>query len=909
MQHDMTTEIVRALREDTQLALKEQGKMLRGKCPQCSKPELFISLEKPWQLKCGRESNCSYTESTKKRYAHLFENLSKRVPPSPQNPNATADAYISLKRGFDLELCRGMYRQEWKKNHATIRFTIKGDLWWERLIDEDGVRDSGAKAFFPFKSDPKDQGWMPPGQTLEAGDRVFITEGIFKALGLYHVKIGGKRLKVISAMSCNNLPREIITAHKGKGILWILANDVDSAGVKYARKFADDLMKMGEKVAVAFPEGGKLKTDWDDLYRAGRLDADYIAESLWRGYKELAETAQMQAFWSFARNPKMYHETFNFRGSVWSCKAKTAKDDTSRLDAEQLKESAPQLRKLWETPEMPGHAKEIAEFAGLFAKVFALVRISNCAPEFLYIEKDALTDKQAYHFAFDFMSGNPKQQVSFDGAVLESPSSWNKALLSQTPGGSFDGSQPDWKKMKEAWFDQRINFVTAIPYIGYAREFDAYVFPGFAYHGGRRLEVNDQDYLVCGKNQLKCSLGGVDIVSSDKFDGSWLSDFRRCFGFNGLTLMAWWLGTLFAEQIRTKQGSWPFLEFTGDKGAGKSNQIEFMWKLVGRNDRYEGFNPNAEGNTRVGRARVFQQFANLPVVLLEGDCGDKKARLDFAALKTFFNGRSIRSTGVAKSGSTTSEPPFRGAILISQNETVSGEGAVLERIVHCHVDKSLHTPELSPVAKELLARPASELCGWLHAVLSQADTLLESYLRDYATIMAKFTRKQGGVSSRIIGNHAQVAAWAWQLPKIFGQSFPADLCQQIEDFLWSRVHTRHAYIEGDSKFVSDFWDLYEDINDRMANSAVNHEQHRSLNHSCDPSVIAININEFLAKAQAYGFGNRLPSQRELKDGLVHSRSRKFIAEGKSVRSNRSTPGTPISTRAFLFRAPNAPDKE
>ncbi|MEN9360620.1 MAG: hypothetical protein RL095_2155 [Verrucomicrobiota bacterium] len=887
--HDMTAEIVEALRQDPQLQLKSKGKMLRGgKCPACNQPELFIAIDKPWQLKCGREGKCGYTESTRERYADLFQNISKRHPQTQQRPNAAADAYMELQRGFDPKLCAGMYRQEWHHGHATVRFPISGDLWWERIIDAAGVKAAGKKAHFPFGSSFKNKGWVPPGQTIEPGDRVWITEGIFKALGFHHLQIGGKRLKTISAMSCNNLPWDIINAHAGKGVRWILANDNEPAGIRYALKFAQELRAMGEAVAIALPEGGKTKVDWDDLWRAGRLTEEYLAESLWRGLHQLAETPLLEAFWFFARFPRTSHHVFNHGGGVHSLRARTDKDDSHRIKVEQLSDPKA-LRRLWaEADTVSG--KDLADYVGLFQSVFNLFRISNCAPTFLYIERDALTDEQLYHFSFRFISGNAEQQVSFEGSVLESPASWNKALLSKTPGGTFDGTAADWKKMKESWFDSRINSVTTIPFVGYAKEFEAYIFPGFAYHGSKRLEPNDQGYIVAGKHQLKCSASGVDLSASTEFDGSWLPDFRACFGNNGLVLMAWWLGTLFAEQIRATHKSWPFLEYTGEPGAGKSSQIEFMWRLVGR-EGYEGFNPAAASH--VGRARNYQQVANLPVVLLEGDAGAEKKRLDLGELKTFFNGRSIRAIGVAKRGATTDEPPFRGALLVSQNDTVKGEKSVLSRIVHCHVTKAGHTRELAAVAQRLIGNPTEKLCGWLHRVLSMGDELFEHYKTAYAAIEAKYAVRARGLDSRLILNHAQVAAWVYQLGRVFGpEVFPVEICREVEEFLWQRALARHDYIEGDNPFITEFWTLFDYVESEFTKSGRDREP---LNITKDPGLIAFDLAEVVRWIGEFGL--KRYSVTELREQLKNSKSRPFVKVG-TISSNRGG-----AKHAWVFKVP------
>jgi hypothetical protein len=198
------------------------------------------------------------------------------------------------------------------------------------------------------------------------------------------------------------------------------------------------------------------------------------------------------------------------------------------------------------------------------------------------------------------------------------------------------------------------------------------------------------------------------------------------FAQNGVVALAFWLGSLFAEQIRSKLGfkSFPFLELTGQHGTGKSTMIEFLWKLVGRDD-YEGFDPSK--STTAGRARNFMQVSNLPVVLLESDRDDdknKKGGFDFEDLKTAYNGRAIRSLGAFTRGNETEEPPFRASIVIAQNAEVDGSPALLSRIVHCHFTNAHFTPTTKRLAQFFESSKTEDLAGFLPAALGkEADVL------------------------------------------------------------------------------------------------------------------------------------------------------------------------------------------
>ncbi|BES69745.1 toprim domain-containing protein [Marinobacter nanhaiticus D15-8W] len=757
-------DIVQALLNDPALQFKKVGKYLqRGVCPECQKKELFVSAEQPWQLACNRSNNCGYTESTRTRYPHLFDNYSERFPATPEDPNATARAYLAENRGFNPGLIAGMYQQASVRlsdgEYAdTVRFYLFGgtETYWERLIDTGMVKKAGKKAHFGGKRQPdgsmyKNKCWQPRGLQVEKGDWVWITEGIFKSIALMHCEHNGQRVKSVSPLSTNNLPRELIEANRDRDVTWVLALDNDPAGIKFARKYREELRAMGEHVLIALPDG---KADWDDELRNGRLDEKYLNESIWRGFAAAAETAQEKAFWLWVKQPRA-QVNFAWGASLWKYKV----DERDIGDLQDALDPA----------EPPWLADDdlIKDLQRNFFGATRGERISNCHPQFLYIEQDALTEEQLYFFRFDFTSGNPTSLVSLEGSALESPSAFNKALLNRTAGGTFDGDARDLKRLRDQWFNRRISYVHTIPFVGYYRDAGSYVFPGFGYHKGQGLELNEQGFMECGKHRLKSGLKSLNLIRGESFNPGWIDGYKAAFSDNGMLLMAWWLGSLFAEQVRALQKSWCFLEYTGDQGAGKSTQIEFLWRCCGR-DGYEGFDPSKA--TPAGRARNFMQVSNLPVVLIEGDRnsddrGARKGGFDMDELKTAFNGRGIRSMGVKKRGAETDEPPFRGSILLSQNATVDGSEALLSRIVHGHCTRAHFSRRTEQHARRLASIPAEDLAGWMGKALSLERSLLDLYQERFAQVEDIYQGlSDGKIQNRLVLNHAQVAAWGWCLP-------------------------------------------------------------------------------------------------------------------------------------------------
>ncbi len=132
---------------------ERKGWLQSGKCPDCSKKELFANSSSPWTLRCGRENKCGWIGSSKELYPEIFEGFNKRYKPTQENPNATADAYLMYQRGFDIDRIKGWYEQGnfWRQNAdkgtATVRFWLdeKHTVHMERLVEEVTITEEGGE--------------------------------------------------------------------------------------------------------------------------------------------------------------------------------------------------------------------------------------------------------------------------------------------------------------------------------------------------------------------------------------------------------------------------------------------------------------------------------------------------------------------------------------------------------------------------------------------------------------------------------------------------------------------------------------------------------------------------------------------------------------------------------------------
>lgn len=869
MNADLLSDVLRALDEFD--FKKEAGGWLRqGRCPSCSKKELFTNAAKPWVLRCGRLNKCGYEAHVKDLYPELFQDWSKRAEPlMATNPNAAADAYMQQARGFDLDKIKGWYRQESHfdakadngrgAGSATVRFVV-GTGHWERLIDRP-ARFGKKKAVFKFGMQYQGGWWAHPGQDLSDAGEVWLVEGIFDAIALHHHGI-----EAVALLSCNNYPEHALEAledmQRGKACKLVWALDGDAAGRGYTVKWAAKARAAGWTCEAAqIPQRAKGKLDWNDMHQRDKLGEKDLVEYRHHGALLIAASASEKAL-----------QIYRHSGGK---KTEFAFDHAKRLywfklDLEAFNRSVQQLEK-------EGRIDSDEELRDEALKQAHNVRpIANCLPQPLYFQANALTDESWYYFRVQFPHDGAAIKNTFSASAIASASEFKKRLLSVAPGGMFTGTGQMLDRFIEDGLYQ-IQRVETIDFIGYAKEFGCYLFNDVAVKAGQLVEINDDDFYDFGKLSLKSLNQSVHLSinqDSSEYRQEWVGLLWRCFGAKGLAALAFWLGALFAEQIRATQKSFPFLEIVGEAGAGKSTLIEFLWKLLGRSD-YEGFDPSK--SSLAARARNFAQVANLPVVLIESDrekLGSDKSphvkSFDWDELKTAFNGRSVRARGMATGGNETYEPPFRGAIVISQNNEVNASEPILQRIVHLTFDRSGQTPKTREAAMALEQTPMSHVSHFvLRAVMREAEVLATVAERT-AAHEAALLKLDGIKSTRIAKNHAQLAALGDALRHVVPLS--DEQHEAMQACVVQMALERQQAINQDHPIVSEFWDTFEYLDE--GNFPLNH-------HRAPDEFIAINLNHFVAACKERG--QAAPSIADLKKTLRTSKRNPFV-ECKVVNS-------------------------
>lgn len=857
-------------RLDSEFEFKERGGWLRqGKCPSCGKKEVYANAEHPWVVRCGRLNHCGWEGHVKDLYPELFSNWTERVRASapsgqPISPTAVADAYLQHARGFDLSKIAGWYTQESffdakiNAGTATVRFALSGS-WWERLIDNP-ERFGKKKARFQPGASYAGTWWKPPSLDISQTSELWLVEGIFDAIALHHHGIAA-----VALLSCNNYPEKELQAIQAQGgrkpqLVWAL--DGDNAGRSYIRKWVARARDDGWScTAAVIPQQGRSKTDWNDIFQRDR-GRDVNEQRLAReGQKEfrhhgallIAQTPTEKALLIYNHNQRSAEFDFEFDRRLYWFKLDLDRYNRA-LDHIGERESGLTQDELRE--------RALAESGGIRP-------IANCYPRPLYYQANLVTDESWYYFRVEFPHGGAPVKNTFSASQVSTSAEFKKRLLGIAPGAVFSGTSLMLERMMERQL-YNIKRVETIDYAGYSKEHGCYVLSDVAVKDGKIHEINSEDFFDLGQLSVKTLQQSVALTinrDASEYRTEWVQQLWTCFGPKGMTALAFWFGSLFAEQIRAEQKSFPFLEIVGEAGAGKSTLIEFLWKLLGRRD-YEGFDPSK--SSLAARARNFAQVSGMPVVLIESDrerLSDEKSHVksfDWDELKTAYNGRSVRARGMATSGNETYEPPFRGSIVISQNNEVNASIPILQRIVHLHFDRSGQTARSREAAMALESTPVESVSGFILASTKREAQILATVFERTPYRERQLQQIPQIKTMRIAKNHGQLLALAdamRHVVRLTDEQFAA-LEQQIIDMAIEREEA----ISADHPLVQEFWEAYEYLNG-------SEDADPRLNHSRDPQTIAINLNHFIQVATEHR--QQIPPIRDLKKLLKASKRHKF----------------------------------
>lgn len=857
---------------------EEKGWLRKGTCPACGKKELYAKAEAPWVLRCGRLDKCAHVEHVKDLYADLFEAWSERYPATASTPTATADAYMRDHRGFDLARVKGWYQQESYYSHqlgigsATVRFALPGIGHWERIIDRPhrfGKRKAN------FSGSYTGAWWQAPGSTFVGAKELWLTEGIFDAIALLHVG-----LQAAASLSCNNFPEaalrelaEACAAAKQKRPRLVFAYDTGKAGEGFTHTHVRRARELGWEATAAQPPHGRKKYDWNELFQLDRLRTQDLEEYLHYGALLIAPTPTAKAGLIYQRQGWNAFPFDHDRRLYWW-----------KLDLDKYTKVVQGLE------EAGGYSDEQMREEALKQSA-TVTEVCNCLPTPLYFMRNEVTDEAWYYFRIEFPHDAPPVKNTFTAGQLSAAAEFKKRLLHSAGGAIWTGTAGQLDKLLSRW-TYNIKSVQTIDFVGYSLQHGCYVFNDVAVQGERVVPMNDEDYFDLGKLSVKSLSRSLklDINTDTKANtgAEWFDRLYLCFGPRGMVALAAWMGALFAEQVRDRFESFPFVEIVGEPGSGKSTLLEALWKLVGRAG-YEGFDPMK--GSMVGFMRTMAQVSNLPVVLIESDRdsssdgskGRPQQGFHWDSLKSLYNGGSLRTTGVKSAGNDTYDPQFRGALLISQNAPVMASAPIMERIVHLWFDKSQQSEAGREAALELGRMSAQDMSAFMvRAITAEAAVmgLMEKQLRSYERQIAA----AGSKNLRIQKNHAQLMVFVDAL----AMACPITSTQQAEAkaLLLQLALEREQTLLREDPVVEAFWEAFDYLDGTGTDEDGLPEGEPRLNHARDDSradgYIAINLNHFMQLASERR--QPVPLLSDLKRLLKTSRNPRFVEANVPINS-------------------------
>ncbi len=476
---------------------------------------------------------------------------------------------------------------------------------------------------------------------------------------------------------------------------------------------------------------------------------------------------------------------------------------------------------------------------------------------------------------WDFPVDRPAVKAGFSGGAMSASAEFKKRAISVAPGVVWRGSGAQLNRLIETQ-TRRIKTVEMLEFTGYDRRREVYVLGDYAVRRGRVFQLNEEDFFDFGDCALKLAtserLLEIDY-DPDKNPTEWFATVITAFGNNGLIACAFWMMSLFAEQVRHETKSLAFLEMTGLPGTGKSTLLEFLWKVTGR-ENYEGF--DAPKATPAGFSRNMGKVSNMPVVLIESDRSDNLPhgrRFEWDELKSLYNGRSIRSRGVRNGGMETFEPLFRGSIIIGQNDPVAASPAMMERIMHIGFDKANFSTATKEAAEKLERWPAETLSGFIIHALRREGDFLKIWRENYPRYNRELENQTGVHNIRLLRNHAQLAAALTAMRCILPIS--DGLHRAGLEFIAEMTRQRQLVTASEHPVVERFWEIF----DYLVEVETDDAQHPINCHRNSESLIAINFPQFMERCRARG--QNPPAEDELRRHLKSSKARRFLGQ-KSV---------------------------
>jgi hypothetical protein len=506
--------------------------------------------------------------------------------------------------------------------------------------------------------------------------------------------------------------------------------------------------------------------------------------------------------------------------------------------------------------------------------------VATFAMDFLYFQQPENGEDGQYFFRFRFSNNAPMQQFPFVGKVFGGGSDFKKAVMQKTPSALFTGTTKDLDFLYQQWMGSIPRIVRTLDFIGYDDDTKAYVYHDYAVQAGKVIHVNADEFFQLKTTGIKTTVTIKQQLNTHQ-PKPWLHDYHTAFGDKGLIALAWWFGSLFAQQLRHRYQSYPFFEIIGEAGSGKTDMVDFLFKLIGKEN--DNFNPNI--STMPGFIRKLSESSNLPVVFNETDneqiAADRHQRkFDWEIAKDWYNGQIGRYTGRKSNDNTTRVAYFKTALLAVQNVPVVASEAITSRFMGFKFDRSHHSDAGKLASERLQMLDITDVSGFTLYALQHEQKILDSFDAFYRAHFAKLANSSIKMQ-RIKHNHAQLSA----LVDCFNLILPlsANTITALHTQIKALAEARQDTLNDDHPTIQQFWSNFDYLDSlSLENSSGHVLSENRMNHlGADKNQIAVNLEHYIQMCSEAKLKPLEPL--ELRRLFPTSRARPFV-ENKKLRS-------------------------
>lgn len=235
-----------------------------------------------------------------------------------------------------------------------------------------------------------------------------------------------------------------------------------------------------------------------------------------------------------------------------------------------------------------------------------------------------------------------------------------------------------------------------------------------------------------------------------EMDG-WCDLYWRAFGAKGLAVLAWWTGSLFAQQLRERQRSYPLMSTVGVHVQARRLMLEILHALVDQPGD-EGADPAFA--PRPTLVQMLYSQINRPVVFSTRQ-GPRVRGLVAEEIKQCYRAGPVRVLGQHADGHQVRQ--FRAGLLLSQTDSLLSDPGYAVRMLEVDIQPEEFTVTEARAADRLWQQSCDGLAYYVPLVQSCSADLVDMHSRQAPEHFDAIRQATPGMHERVAYNHAQLA--------------------------------------------------------------------------------------------------------------------------------------------------------